>query len=491
MSAMKDWQRSYCPICLLLLLLLGLFTSSLSAALIGHPFLSDWPYVLVFEEIERYKIPGNSGLASELGRLQEPLRYTYQDTTFPESHVKWPYLLTLFPIRSSKGVEAGASLSSEMDAQERVCGMRNPSEEAIQSMIALDSRYNDSLTRAKSELLQEEQSFSRPIDGETNTSIVSAPLFSAPQRIEVSSSEFPSTAYRLRVGDTLLISIYGEPSSSRYVTIDYTGRIHYLFIDPVFGLGKTIDELRREINEKVSKRIRFSLVEVTPISFGGRFYTILGEVNKPGKKSLVANSTLLRALAEAGGFRLGSFRSQTIELADLDHAFLARNNDYVPIDFRKLVIDGDMRQNISLEVGDYIYIPSALTREVYVVGEVNVPTTIGFRETVSFVEALSEARGVTKRASSRAVIIRGSLANPITYLVDFKRILLGLEPNLLLQPGDIIYVPAMKLTTMKEIVRAGVLSFVTTVASFAATTWFQNITPDATNISAPVNVIGQ
>lgn len=418
----------------------------LSASLVlGN--VSDWPYVVTFETIERFQVPS---IKQDIG---------------PELELE---------LESELGPELRQESSSIIIASNEIASS--------------DIEYADELIKAKSELLQEESGASKEVQQNERAEKSKAQPLKV-QLLPISTTQFPSDAYRLRVGDTLLISIYGETGSSRYVTIDYTGRIYYLFIEPVFGLGKTIDELRKELNDKVSKRIRFSLVEVTPVAFGGRFYTILGEVNKPGKKSLSANSTLLKALSEAGGFRLGGFRSQTIELADLDHAFLARDNDYVPVDFRRLVVEGDMQQNVRLDVGDYIYIPSALTREVYIVGEVNVPTTLGFRETVSFIEALSEARGVTKRASSRAVIIRGSLSNPVTYLVDFKRILLGLEPNILLQPGDIIYVPAMKFTTMKEIVRAGVLAFVTTVASFGATTWFQHITPDATDITTPVNVI--
>jgi len=283
--------------------------------------------------------------------------------------------------------------------------------------------------------------------------------------------------YRLRIGDRLYITVYGEPNTNRVVEVDYTGSISYLLVDSVFALGKTIDELRQELDVGIRKYFKHAIVTITPVQFGGQYYTILGQVNNPGKKILQQKTTLLEALCSAGGFSMGSFRSQTTELADLGHAFVAREGDYVPVDFRRLVIDGDLSENIDIETGDYIFIPNSLYKEVYILGELNAPTTIGYLNTVTVIDAIAEARGLTPRASSRAIVIRGSLANPTRYEVDLNRILKGKEKDFVLQPGDIFFVPPFKFTNLKDVVKAGIRAFVGAAASVAGSRTWQNVHP--------------
>ncbi len=298
-------------------------------------------------------------------------------------------------------------------------------------------------------------------------------------QVESQPQEIEGNIYKLRMGDKLLISIYGEVNTHRVVTVDYSGKITYLLIPPCFVLGKTIDEARELLNAELKKKFRFAFVTITPVEFGGRFYTVLGQVVSPGMKPFQGSETILSAICRCGGFVTGYFRSQTVELADLKHAFLARNGSYISVDFEKLFLEGDISQNVRLESGDYIYVPSSLEKEIYILGEVQIPTTLGFLNTVSLVEALSHARGVTSRASSRALIIRGSLTNPIKLEVDIKRILTGLEKDLYLQPGDIVYVPPMRLSNLKEMYQAGVRAFVSIVATVAGVKYFKVLHPGA------------
>lgn len=287
--------------------------------------------------------------------------------------------------------------------------------------------------------------------------------------------------YRLKIGDRLLISIYGAGGTTQEVVIDFTGCFSYLLIGEVFALGKTVDEIRDELNVKVSDIFRFAFISVTPISFEGHYFTILGEVNAPGKKTLRARTTLLGAICQAGGFKSGSYRTQTIDIANLKHAFLARNGEYIPVDFEALVIEGDVSEDVVLQSQDYIYIPSSLHREISILGEVSFPTTIGFLNEVTLAEAISQARGVTPDASSRVVVIRGALSNPETYLIDFNRIVKGYEKDFRLAPGDIVYVPSFKLKNFRDIIRLGIRSFISSFSGAGGADLFEAMVPDSSS----------
>lgn len=293
--------------------------------------------------------------------------------------------------------------------------------------------------------------------------------------------------YRLHIGDRLYLSIHGQRNTGRAVTVDHTGSIYYLFIGGQFVLGKTLDELRMLLNKEINKYFENTFVSVTPIEFGSQSYTIFGQVKIPGKKVIQGKTSLLMAIAESGGFTEGMFRSQTIDLADLAHAFLARDGEYVPVDFRKLITEGDVSEDVELLNGDYIYIPNSLYKEIHVLGEVREPTTFGFINTVSLVEAIAQARGLTSRASSRILVIRGSLSNPQPFLIDINLILRGQEPDFLLQPGDIVFAPVMRLHNLKEVVKLGIRAFVADSSAAAGTTFYLHVNPRGKGIVTTPN----
>lgn len=299
------------------------------------------------------------------------------------------------------------------------------------------------------------------------------------------------STYRLHVGDKLLISVYAEPNTKKIVTVAPSGKISYLFIEEFLVLGKTIAEVRQELVEKLKTYYRYPLVIITPVEFTSNSYAVMGQVNFPGAQMIRGNPTILTALALAGGFPTRTFRDQVIELADLEHSFLARNGQFIPVDFERLVRQGDLSQDLLLQDGDYIYINTAFTQQVFVLGEVITPLTIEFFKRITLVQAITEAGGRTLRASSRVAVIRGSLANPVKYLIDINRILKGYACDFLLEPGDIVYVPAFKFTSLKELFKAGVSTFVAELSSLAGTRAYVSLNHRAAgNVISPVPVVG-
>lgn len=281
--------------------------------------------------------------------------------------------------------------------------------------------------------------------------------------------------YRLHPGDRFIVAIYGEANTERELTIDSAGCITYPIIGTLKAADKTIDTLRKEMNERLQKVYLHTFVLITPIEFGSEYYTILGSVKIPGRKYLAARETILSALARSGGFPTGQFHNRTIDMADLDHALLLRRGEYIPVDFRKLVLEGDRQTDVFLQRGDYIYIPSSLEKEIFVLGEVAMPSALGYINRVTLAEAVAQAGGTTFNASSRAVVIRGSLHDPYAFYIDINLIFKGVEPDFPLKPGDIVYVPPRKFTLLREIIQYGIRIFASTAASTAGSSSWASI----------------
>lgn len=82
-------------------------------------------------------------------------------------------------------------------------------------------------------------------------------------RAQAAAGRTSSDLYRLNMEDGLSLAIYGEPSTRRQVAIDNTGEVHFLFLNSIQAKGRTIPELREEIQEQLKSYYQYPVVLVT------------------------------------------------------------------------------------------------------------------------------------------------------------------------------------------------------------------------------------
>jgi polysaccharide export outer membrane protein len=260
--------------------------------------------------------------------------------------------------------------------------------------------------------------------------------------------------FQLGRGDVLQISVYDEPDLTvDGITVRPDGFVSFPLIGDVRAERQSVERLRETLTVRLSAYLKEPKVSVVVRQFASQRYTIIGQVVKPGMYPLDTQVTLTQALARSGGLTQGQFHASSIELADLSHAFISRNGEMLPVDFVALFRAGDLRYDVPLWADDYIYIPSGLAEEVYILGEVQRPDMFAFREGMPLSKALVVAKGFTKDADlSQVHVIRGSLTNPALYVVDLNQILKGEAIDVPLESGDIVYIPPTGLARWADIV---------------------------------------
>jgi protein involved in polysaccharide export with SLBB domain len=114
----------------------------------------------------------------------------------------------------------------------------------------------------------------------------------------------------------------------------------------------------------------------------------------------------------------------------------------VPVDFQRLLREGDLSQNVYLQAGDFVYVPPLRSSQVHVLGAVLQPRSERMAGALTVVEAIALAGGTVPEAClSNVAILRGSLAHPQIAIVAINLVLVGKAPDVRLEPGDIVYVP--------------------------------------------------
>ncbi|MDD9947790.1 MAG: polysaccharide biosynthesis/export family protein [Myxococcales bacterium] len=271
----------------------------------------------------------------------------------------------------------------------------------------------------------------------------------------------PDEAYRVGPGDTLLVAVYGHPELAisqaagagqlgnlrgAGLVIDNDGSIQFPLVGSVNVEGKTTKELREYLEERLRKFVQAPKVTVQVLFPGKIRYYMLGQFRDPGLKFSDRPLRLLEAIALCGSVDLDS--------ASLRSAYIARGDKRLPVDFRRLILEGDMKQNVPLWPGDVVMVPNSSADAVFVFGGVQgerqggaVPFVNG---RLDILQALAQAGfGFRERAAgilSDTRVIRSEGDRGELFVVDVERILDGEAANFLLAPGDVIFVPTAAIT---------------------------------------------
>ena len=262
------------------------------------------------------------------------------------------------------------------------------------------------------------------------------------------------TPYEIHPGDTYNLSVYNQPSLSSIILIAPDGTASLPLVGIVKLGGMNLEDATKLIEYRLTRYLRDPLVTLAPASVSGFYFTIAGRVNNPGNFPVsIGQTRLLDALAMAQGFATGLFNGDSVELADLDTAFIRRNGKYLPVDFKKLVYEGDDLHNIPVLNGDYIYIPSSMNGSVIFLGEVNQNTYVGFHEGLTLMQALAYVNGIkVETHSAFAKVIRGGNENTVVYTVNVDDILNGRMKDFLLQANDVVFIPQNDITKWNDII---------------------------------------
>jgi len=259
---------------------------------------------------------------------------------------------------------------------------------------------------------------------------------------DVAPAEEPAASdkpYTVAVEDVLEISVYGDQELTRAVPVRPDGKISYTFVGDVQAAGRTIEEIRGDLRSKLSGYLRSPEVTVIAREFGRQKVYVGGEVKAPGVFFLSSHENTLADVFFKAGL--------TTDKADLSKAMLIRRGRIVDVDFAKMV-KGDIALNVPLQNEDLVYVPEATERFVYVLGEVRTQGAVETTIPISVLNALARSGGVNQGTakSKEIAVLRGGLKDPKVAVVNFRRLVQGdVSQNIMVQPGDIIYVPTTAL----------------------------------------------
>ena len=158
--------------------------------------------------------------------------------------------------------------------------------------------------------------------------------------------------YKVQPGDVLEISVWKEEDLNQSVLIRPDGGLSFPLAGEMNALGKTVEQVRAEIVERLSRYIPDLVVTVSVQEINGNKIYVIGQVNRPGDYVVNPQVDVMQALSMAGG---------TTAFASLkDIAVLRRQNGrQFRLEFRydEVLKGRNLDQNIVLQSGDIVVVP--------------------------------------------------------------------------------------------------------------------------------------
>lgn len=160
--------------------------------------------------------------------------------------------------------------------------------------------------------------------------------------------------YLIGPGDVLGVTVWKEPDiSNKTLPVRSDGKISLPLAGEIEASGKTPKTLEQDIATRLKAYISDPEVTVMVQEIKSRKFNILGQVTKPGAYLLTDSTTVLDAIAMAGGFR---------DFAKQKSIYVLRvKSDGTPeklgFNYKEVIKGSYTARNIKLEPHDTVVVP--------------------------------------------------------------------------------------------------------------------------------------
>lgn len=170
----------------------------------------------------------------------------------------------------------------------------------------------------------------------------------APTRVSAASNE-----YVIGPEDVLQVTVWKNDNLSRVVPVRPDGKISLPLLHDVQAAGLTTMQLRDKVSKALGEFMPNPEVSVIVTDIRSFRVSVMGEVQRPGVLLLKSSTTVLEAIAMAGGFRDFASPSKIVVV----RKDAGGQTQKIPFNYNRAIRNGETEDNIVLKTGDVIVVP--------------------------------------------------------------------------------------------------------------------------------------
>ena len=167
--------------------------------------------------------------------------------------------------------------------------------------------------------------------------------------------------YRIGPEDTLAVAVWQNQELTRTVPVRPDGHISLPLVNDVQAAGLTPMELREVLKQKLAEYAPGAEISVIVAEVNSFKVSVIGKVQRPDRYLLKGPTTVLDALALAGGFQ--DFANQEKVVVLRPEPFFVQGKPSgqtfrrLYMNYKKVITAGGETENFALQPGDIVVVP--------------------------------------------------------------------------------------------------------------------------------------
>lgn len=159
--------------------------------------------------------------------------------------------------------------------------------------------------------------------------------------------------YTLQAGDSFDLSFDLSPEFNQSLTVQPDGYVSLRGVGDVHVAGQTVPQLTETLKKSYGKILNDPIISVFLKDFEKPYFTVDGQVGRPGKYDLRGDTTVTQALAVAGGVSASAKHSQVLLFRHVSDQWVEARI----LNYKKMMKDGNLSEDVYLHPGDMLYVP--------------------------------------------------------------------------------------------------------------------------------------
>jgi len=159
--------------------------------------------------------------------------------------------------------------------------------------------------------------------------------------------------YMLQAGDSFDLSFDLSPEFNQSLTVQPDGYVSLRGVGDVHVAGQTVPQLTSTLRTSYGKILNDPIISVFLKDFEKPYFTVDGQVGRPGKYDLRGDTTVTQALAVAGGVSASAKHSQVLLFRRVSDQWVEARI----VNYKKMMKDGNLSEDVILHPGDMLYVP--------------------------------------------------------------------------------------------------------------------------------------
>ena len=167
------------------------------------------------------------------------------------------------------------------------------------------------------------------------------------------STKAHDASYVIGNDDHLAVSVWKEPDLTRSIPVRSDGKISLPLVGEIQATGRTPLQLEMDISNRLRNYVTVPEVTVIVEQINSKKYNVLGQVGRPGAYPLTLSTTIMDAIALAGGFK---------DFAKEKGVYILRQNpdgtqSRLNFNYKDFIKGKNLSQNVKIEPRDTIIVP--------------------------------------------------------------------------------------------------------------------------------------